>query len=515
MSSVGRSSTDSSLLAPLAERLRDGGARPHLLLVEDSPSDRILLQELLEPWATAAAVSRLGEALELVETMRFDAALVDLNLPDASGLEAIERLRHARPELAIVVLTGEEPERAFEALGAGAQDFFSKDSLEPVALLRAIIFAMARREAEDGRLRLREGERLLALGQLAAGVAHEVNNPLSFVLANLEGLEETLGVIGDEPRQMLADAVTGTRRIARIVGDLQRYARAQDACPIDTRLDDVARSALNLLSSRVASATAEVSVALEEVPVVAAIEGRLVQVAANLLGNALDAVSDGQGTRVRVSTRHDDEGVSLVVEDDGPGIAEEDRDQVFTPFFTTKGHRGGMGLGLAVCAEVADQHAGELWIDDSELGGARIELRVPFDTGLVPPAVEEPPPVPVERLRLLFVDDEALVRRAYGRMLGKVFDVESVGSGPEALAKLEAGERYDLVLCDVEMPGMRGPEVVARIRDGFTDRAPRVALCSGGVFGAEPRVSADPDAVALLGKPFGADAVLRLLERMD
>lgn len=581
-----------------------GTERTSVLLVEDSPSDRRLLIDAMEDFATVRAVGRIGDALEAIEADVPDVALLDLHLPDAVGLEGLRALREAAPRLPVVVLTGGELDIALDALAEGAQDFLSKDEIDPLRLARAIAFSLerqslrelleakaddaeraaeelegvlevaadalllldvgslrvawaneaarqlfqdeeglvgrrpltasvlerarggeveveatvdggakrsvavratrtrfrgapvwyaslrdleARRQAEETERRLVQGERLLALGQMAASVSHEINNPISYVLANLQTLQRAMRAGSGWDRdaeEMLDDALKGASRVASIVSDLQTFARVRDEAVTRVHLDVVARAALNLLSSRVRKSRAVVHTELPEVAPISAFEGRLIQVASNLVSNALDAI-DESGGQVWLRTRQEGDEVALVVEDDGPGMSEETQRRVFTPFFTTKGHRGGMGLGLSVCAEIAQRHGGALEIDSALSQGTRVTLRLPKATGL-----EQTRPAPaisgtrprVRTGRILLIDDEELVRRGYRRMLGRRFEVTVAASGPEALALLADDDGFDLVLCDVEMPEMDGPSVLEAIERLYPDLVPRFVFCTGGVF---------------------------------
>ena len=620
--------------------LRDAGSeRTSVLLVEDSASDRRLLLDAMENFATVRAVAKLQDALALLDAEEADVVLLDLHLPDAYGLEGLIRLRERHPQLPVVVLTGGELDVALDALAEGAQDFLSKDEIDPLRLARAIAFALerqqlreqlesraddaarsaeelegvlevaadalllldvaslrivwaneaaralfraeaetsilgrrpltasmlerarsgevevqanvnggdkrdlalratrtrfrgvpvwyaslrdaeSRRETEEAERRLVRGERLLALGQMAASVSHEINNPIAYVLANLQTLQRAMRAGSQWDRdadEMLDDALTGSQRVASIVSDLQTFARVRDEAVTRVHLDVVARAALNLLSSRVRKSRAKVQMELPEVAPISAFEGRLIQVASNLVANALDALEESGGT-VTVRTTEDEAGVCLIVEDDGPGMSEETRQRVFTPFFTTKGSRGGMGLGLSVCAEIADRHGGTLALDSQLAQGTRVTLRLPRATGL---EAERPAPTHsgtrarVRGGRILLIDDEELVRRGYRRMLGRRFEIETAASGPDALALLARDERFDLVLCDVEMPEMDGPSVLEAIERLHPDLAPRFVFCTGGVFTEASVHALAQRSVPTVAKPLDLATVRDLVHRFS
>jgi signal transduction histidine kinase len=439
-------------------------------------------------------------------------------------LDGLVRLHAAHPELPVVVMTGAEGAAPLEALREGAQDFLLKDQLDPDTLLRAVLFALERqdrraqelataRREEEARQHLRQSEHLIGLGQLAAGVAHEVNNPLAFVAANLDALLADPDR-SDADRTILEDCKVGVQRVAGIVADLQTLARADTSQASWVEPGVVVAAALNLLHSRINRSGVEVTSEVEPSSTIAAHEGRLLQLLANLVTNALHAVRRGMVRKVRVEAGPTPAGgVYFAVEDSGPGMTEDEWARARTPFFTTRAHRGGMGLGLAICADIAHAHSGELRLEPSTLGGARVVLELPADTGLevrVTTPVTEAAPAPA-RPRLLIVDDEPLLLRAYQRMLAPRFEVAAVGSGEAALLRLEEPDApFDMVLCDIEMPGLDGPSLYDLVRERNPDMARRFVFFTGGVFSSSLEALREGD-VPVLGKPLDLRRVLQAL----
>lgn len=219
-----------------------------------------------------------------------------------------------------------------------------------------------------------------ALERLVGGVAHEIGNPLNFIVG---GASVLAGEIPrDHARGVRALGVVreGAERIRRIVDNLRQYARAKDVPRGATRADEELATALELAADRLASQRIEVVRAIERVPCVQARPGEVGQVLANLVANACDAMPDGG--RLRVACTRDGAGVDVVVADSGPGVPEEARGAIFQPFFTTRA--AGTGLGLAISAEIARRHGGELRLLErgdpraGGLGGAAFLLRLPL-----------------------------------------------------------------------------------------------------------------------------------------
>ena len=245
--------------------------------------------------------------------------------------------------------------------------------------------------AESERLRLSaereraQVERLVLVGQLAAGVAHEVNNPLAYVKSNLTYLEqETLGseptLDREELRQVLSETRQGVQRIQQIITDLKGFSRADNAAEQGGQLREALEEARRLASVRL-SGRGEVRLEFApQLPAVRMGQRHLVQVVLNLLINAADAVEEAQPSRpprICVHARRHADGVRLEVEDNGPGIAPDVLARLFEPFFTTKAPGKGTGLGLALCREYVMRCGGSLHAENRAQGGARFVVVLP------------------------------------------------------------------------------------------------------------------------------------------
>ena len=317
------------------------------------------------------------------------------------------------------------------------------------------------RKEIDARLLL--AVRMAAVGTLTAGMAHEINNPLGAVLANLDLLAEDLGdIAGGSPsarfRELLGlieGARKGANRVRRIVRGLKAFSRADDGRPALLNVRQILDASVNLAFHEIRH-RARLVKDYREVPPVLADEGRLGQVFVSLLVNAAQAVPEGQAEKneIRLSTGRDAAGRAVVeVRDTGSGMSREVRDRIFNPFFTTKGVGAGTGLGLSICHGVVTALGGEITVESEPGQGTVFQNRAP--PAQVPEVEAGGPPAAslgsagvagAKRGRILVVDDDTLVGDMHAIVL-KQHDVTVLTDAREARDRISEGERYDLVLC--------------------------------------------------------------------
>lgn len=403
------------------------------------------------------------------------------------------------------------------------------------------VLAIARDLTE--RLRMQEhlvrADRLAALGTLAAGVAHEINNPLAFVSLGIDALERQVAraipdpQLREETLALLDPIRAGSGRVAEIVRDLLLFSRPGETAPgpiaIGHAIEAAQRIAGHELRHR---ARLEIDCECTEGggPLVIGHAARLEQVIVNLLVNAAQAFPEGaRDPRVRVRCRAHDGAVTIEVEDNGPGIAEEVRGRVFDPFVTTKPAGVGTGLGLSVCHGIVTRMGGTISIDSAPGRGTTVRIRLPSasvsasasaageapraDAARARPAPDsEPAPA---RLRVLVVDDEPALGRALRSLLAREHEVTVVGDGESALAAIvAAGEAaFDVVLCDVMMPGMTGPELYQRVLDRAPALARRFVLMTGGALTPSTAAFLAEFPLPRLDKPFSPAQLRAALAR--
>lgn len=360
--------------------------------------------------------------------------------------------------------------------------------------------------------RLAVADRMASLGTLAAGLAHEINNPLAAVMGNLEYLSREIASLKtstptpaldglDEP---LVDARCAAERIREVVRDLKLFARSDDE---RSQLIDIRRVLDSTLHMAFAEVRHRARLVKDYHPVPPAYgnDARLGQVFLNLVVNAARAIPEGdvENNVIRITTRTSDGGGAVVeVEDSGAGIAPEHLERVFEPFFTTKDLDVGTGLGLSLCQRIVHDMGGEIVVE-SELGRGtlfRVILpRAPSDVAVPAVAKATKPP---RSGRILIVDDEPMILGAIVRSLGNAHEVTTLESAREALARIEAGERYDVIVCDLMMPQMTGMDLHAALQARTPEMAERMVFMTGGVFTSRARTFLDTIPNQRLEKPF-------------
>ena len=352
---------------------------------------------------------------------------------------------------------------------------------------------------------LAQAQRLAAVGALAAGVAHEINNPLTVVRgqADLLALSPT---ISEEQRARVVTIRDHSMRIAAIVTNLQTFAGTDGARRDRVRVDEAARQAVDVATTR--RSTARVTVQTSGLPsdvAVFADRQRLTQALLNLVDNACDQAR-GEET-VQVIVRADGEHVVVEVKDRGPGISAEHQERLFSPFFTTKDVGEGRGLGLAVSYGIVRELGGHIQAENRRGGGAVFRVTLPA-IGAEAVQLPAPPPAPPSggdgagRLAVI-VDDEPVIRDLVATILRDAgYRVLAFPTGMDALDGL-GDEHADVVLTDVRMPGMDG----LALREALISRYPhlqsRVILMTGVVEYTQRQD------IACLPKPFSRDELLQ------
>jgi PAS domain S-box-containing protein len=364
-------------------------------------------------------------------------------------------------------------------------------------------------------------DRLASVGTLAAGVAHEINNPLAAIIANLSLICDE---IGPNPTpamlrsvvEMATDARNAAERIRNIVRGLKTFSRPEEDRRTVLDVRSVLEQSINVVYNEIRH-RARLVKDYAPIPSVVADEGRLGQVFTNLLVNAAQAIADGhsQQHEIRVITSTTPEGhASIEVRDTGKGMAPDVLARVFEPFYTTKAVGVGSGLGLSICHGLVTALGGTITIA-SEVGrGTTVRVVLPAAVQAQSLAEEpEPASAPAAGGKVLVIDDDEGVLKSLTRLLSRKHEVVSLLRATDAVPLFEAGHAFDIVLCDLMMPEMNGMELHALVSTRFPEAAGRLVFVTGGAF--TPSTQAFLDAVPneRLEKPVDAQNLRALVAR--
>ena len=395
-------------------------------------------------------------------------------------------------------------------------------------------------------------DRLAAVGQMAAGVAHEVNNPVAYISANTNTISDRVdrletvfrklrNVVAEVPevarsfdsvmdkldvqeslrelREITKENLEGAGRISAIVRDLKNFSRIEPDQVEVVSVNQIVNEACMLVAHQIRF-KAELVKKLGEVPRLPIARQKLCQVVTNLLMNAAQAIPEGdqKGHRIQVKTWAESDRIIISVADTGCGIPDRLKKRIFEPFVTTKEKDGGTGLGLSLCADIVRQHGGDIRLY-SKLGqGSQFEVVLPLQTGLTPKeATQDTRPVEPRaktRARILLVDDEMMLLRAFQRLLGPHHDVTTASGGSEAIKVLQADQGFDVVICDLMMPDVDGPMLHAEIQRRWPALEHRMIFCSGGAFSPRVRTFADQVRERCIEKPVTLQQLTVAIERI-
>jgi signal transduction histidine kinase len=342
-----------------------------VLLVEDDPAFVQFIRESLLTLSTELDVTvatRLSAAIAALKSHAFDAVLLDLNLPDSSGLLTLQRITSADARVAVVVLTGNDARQAQDAMRLGAQDWLTKGQPDPDLVLRALRYAAERKRLTEGLIR---SQKLEAVGQLARNIAHEFNNLLTIIIGNA-------GLAGATPEarvreHALAEVEQAAKRGALLTRQLLGLGRPPAAGPV---IADVRQAITNVhdLCAAVLPRAVTIRLDAQETAWVSLAQEQLEQVLLNLVLNARDAMPRG-GTITIAATRTGAR-ARIEVRDTGTGIRPEVLPHVFEPFFTTKGDSG-TGLGLMIAKELVEQAGGSIRVESQYGQGTIVRIDLP------------------------------------------------------------------------------------------------------------------------------------------
>ncbi len=510
-----------SMLGKVSERdaaLRDEKERFRALIEHAADVIVVVSAGGVVKYASPAAQTVLGVAPELLQGRSL---LADAHPDDQAQL--------AKALHAVVGYPGEIVERTefrwrytdgpWRWLEANGTNQIGNSAVNGIVINARDITDAKDAEAEIARQResLHQREKLAAMGSLLAGVAHELNNPLSIVVGRATMLQEDAA---DEGTRSIADKIrSAAERCARIVKTFLAMARQrkpeQHAVEINTVLNDCVE--MLAYGLRTAGITVEKRLATD-LPSICGNSDQLHQVFLNLIVNAQQAMeSQPLPRRLRITSDRQADSVRILIADNGPGIAPAIRSRIFDPYFTTKPPGGGTGVGLAVSLGIVESHSGSLTVESPPEGGAVFQVLLPIQIVDEQPAPEQaalPEPANASGPRLLIVDDEPEVGALLADILRRdAAGIEVAASGQEAL-KLMGRRDYDAILTDLRMPEMDGPELYRQIEQSWPERARRVVFITGDALSPTVQTFLAGTGQPYLEKPFVPAEVRKIVQEI-
>jgi len=383
------------------------------------------------------------------------------------------------------------------------------------------VLAFGRDVSERRRLQdeLIQADRMASVGLLAAGIAHEINNPLTYTLLHLAKLQRMLpdlvaaGDTRQEVERLLSQAAEGGDRVGAIVRDLLTFVRADEnrgEHPVDLR--DVVVSATKLARMAI-DPEAKVEHDHASIPAVRADAARLGQVFVNLVVNALQAMVESSVRELTTVAKVDGEYVRIDICDRGPGIEPGIAGHMFDAFFTTKDIGVGTGLGLPISRSIVQSFGGSIEAAPRDGGGSVFSVRLPVCRDLHEVA-ETPAVSHSRRVRVLLVDDDTRVLEAISELLSERYDVTCADAGHAALSMFDDGGVFDAVLCDLAMPDVDGVRIYSQLSGTRPIVAKRLLFMTGGARTTRQREFADGHAERFLSKPLQADEVFAMIDAL-
>jgi PAS domain S-box-containing protein len=385
------------------------------------------------------------------------------------------------------------------------------------------VVASARDVTESKRTeqQVSQKEKLAAMGEMMAGVAHELNNPLTAILGISDLVRER--AVDESMRHQIDTVLKQARRAATIVQNLLVFSRPSILKQTKVQIDLIVKQAID--AQRPSLQQKKIKVDLHAAPGLPPIEGDsklLVQGFSNLIANAEQAMGASHDSGfLRISAVLKDGKIALDFSDDGPGIAPENIGKIFDPFFTTRRPSGGTGLGLTISQAIVKEHGGKIEVESTLGAGATFRV-------LLPVAVEEPSPAIGARgfvpspsgsaeLRghsVFVVDDEESIREIVQEGLAaRGMIVEGAASSEEALSHLTT-HQYEFVLCDFNLPGLNGEQLFDRIRSHAQGAAPRFVFMTGALFDPAQIAQFEKRGASVVQKPFHVAALATLLTQL-
>lgn len=505
--------------------------RPRVLVVDDDAALRRAMEIILQSEFDVTTLESGNRALDhLRQNNDFDVISLDLNMPGMSGIETLQAIKQHSPTTEVLLVTAfQDLESAKQALKLGAYDYIEKP-INKDTYRQSIRKGVQRRqqalESEQAierldivKAQLVHSEKLSAIGQLLAGVVHEINNPLS----GIAGYSELL-LVGDvspeKSRKYLENIQQCAHLCQNIVQKLLAFSRKQEPKREHVQVKDVVESTLELMQHLFNKNAVQVVMELtDNMPLTNADANQIQQVFLNIMTNAVQAMqTQDRSPTITINAEFDDHFIRINFTDNGPGIPKDNLRQIFEPFFTTKPEGKGTGLGLSVCYEIVQEHGGDIYVSSEPQKGTCfvIELPIAVKEDAAPSDLPARPADPTASAKKILVIDEKETGHDLleNMIIALKHQADVAEDEASAKQKLLAGN-YDIIISNMAMPEFGGQqlhEFLGRVKPRLVSR---IIFITGAVVSAENKRFLEQNSLPYVNKPFGIDDIQKAIQKIE
>ncbi len=502
---------------------------PPILIIDDEEGSRFLLDDILSDNYSVFTACSSNEAFEILKKHTFNIVVTDIRMPgEFDGIGILKYIRKNYPSSVVILITGHgDKETVIEAVRNGAFDYLEKPFSE-----QAFIIAIER--AQDhfemkNKLKESEAQRIIAsklasIGLLAAGVAHEINNPLAIIKGNLDRLRKKISKIDNCDEDILRSLKTqddSIDRIITIVNSLRTYAHTNEEVVESINIHSIIENSFNLVEHLFNNDSVIIDRSYgAKSHIVRGNTGKIQQVIINLLNNAKDALEGVEGAEIKVTTENTNKEILIKVVDNGTGIEKQHLEKLFDTFFTTKPIGKGTGLGLGICKSIIEGMGGNIEIDSVFNKGTSVNIKLPIsDKKEVQTDDNTSTEESYKKLKgkILLVDDEDELREIIAEYLDEFgYEVEEATNGKEALNMISK-QKYDYLITDLKMPLMNGQELIESIKAKKISIG-KIVIMTGGFISnniKEDEKTLSKKVDGSLAKPFSQQELYDVLNNMD
>jgi len=480
-------------------------------------------------WEYDADSQRITWSDEVYVLYERDPALGPPTAEEEARYYSTEQAKKLRDYAERAIKSGEEFKYDMEVnLPSGKKAIFTasmrsikNESGRVIRLFGTVQDITERKRQEEERRQLEQKaqltSRLASVGEMAAGIAHEINNPLTSVI----GYSQLLSGRKDITEDVKADLKAideGAQRVAGIIKRLLTFARQSKPERAFVNINDLITNTLDLRAYHLRTNNIKVTTKLAtDLPLTTADPAQLQQVFLNIIVNAETAMTQANGRgKLLVKTEEVNGTIRISFKDNGSGIAKKNLERIFDPFFTTREVDQGTGLGLSICHGIIAEHKGRIWAESTLGRGATFMVELPIVTGSIQLEMAESSGKKLKKVpkaRILVVDDEPSTLEFLSRLLvDEGHDVETVNNADEAL-EIVKNRRYSLILLDIKMPGTSGIELYGRMQKIALSLAERVIFITGDVMGTDTETFLSKTKAPYITKPFDVQQLKKKIER--